>query len=82
MVQKDKSKKIEIFIEKTFPTTDKFNFYWEDKYGNKVTHFAVFFQNFSLLRFLIEKKVDFNLSNKNGVTPIMIAAYRGEVQIV
>lgn len=44
-----------------------------------LTHFAVFHQNFVLLKFLMDKKIDFNIPNKNGVTPIMIAAYKGEV---
>ena len=82
MVQSDKTKQIDVFIRKKDPCGKKFNFYWEDKQGNKVTHFAVFNQNIQLINFLIEHKVDFNLTNKSGVTPIMIAAYRGDVYIV
>ena len=49
-----------------------------DKEGSTVVHFAIWHENISLINFLQSQKVDFEKKNKEGVTPLMIAALKSK----
>lgn len=61
---------------------NKFKFTLMDKEGCRVTHFAVWHNNPQLIGFLLSNQVDFNKVNKDGITPLMLAALKGHKKLV
>lgn len=49
-----------------------------DKEGSTVAHFAVWHENIALINFLLGQNVNFEKRNKEGVTPLMIAALKSK----
>ena len=74
------------FLEKFFKDFDKLssstkkriNFDTSDAEGCTSTHYCVWNGNVQLFNFLLYVKANFEISNKSGITPLMLAALKGQ----
>jgi ankyrin repeat protein len=58
------------------------NYHYKDNRGKTALHVAVEKSSFSLLKFLLCNKADVNSQKADGATPLIEAAYKGNVEIV
>lgn len=65
------------FIQERYP----FDINLSDPTGNTLLHYAVFYGNDQIVRFLCEKGADLNLTNKDGVPPIFKATAKNRIEL-
>ncbi|MGR3302530.1 MAG: ankyrin repeat domain-containing protein [Candidatus Scalindua sp.] len=53
-----------------------------DRAGNSLLHYAIGSENYNLAKFLIEKGIDLNRKNNNGIIALDLALRKGNLQIV
>lgn len=85
-VKKNKIKTLKNFIKGFYKRKKEeikdFDFSILDEDGSGVEHYSCWHKNIEIIYFLLNQNVNFNRKNRDGITPLMMAALKGNFEIV